>query len=116
MLQHLLSLLDSGNVLPTFVLLSILGLSLIASGLYCYRGRNASTLRSQLLFRVFPGAACGMPLGGAACLGLAFGVALPLPQPIRSLILWPSLAMGLTAMVFFGWCPRSLLPRWLREP
>ena len=104
----------SGNTLPTFVLLSILGLSLIASGLYCYRGRNASKLRSQLLFRVFPGAACGMPLGGTKCLGVAFGVALP--QPLRSLILWPSLVMGLTAIVFFEWCPHSLLPRWLREP
>jgi hypothetical protein len=103
----------SGDLLATFLLFSILGLSLIALGLYCYRGRNAGRLKSQLLFRVFPGAACGMPLGGAACLGVA--LALTLPQPIRSLVAWPSIAMGLTAVAFFGWYPRRLLPGWLRD-
>jgi hypothetical protein len=103
-----------GNLLGSLILLVGLGTFFIASGWYYYCGRSAARLlRDQVLFRMFPGAACGLPLEGLACYGLALG--LVVPQPLKQPILLISVAAGLIAIGFFGWCPRGLLPSWLRK-
>ena len=96
------------------MLLAAIGLFLAASGVVYYRSKNAGKLlKDALVFRVFPGAAFGIPLGGLACLGLAAGLATA--QPLRSLIVWISLALALLAPTLFAWCPKALLPEWLKE-
>jgi len=104
-----------GNLVGSVGLLLVLGTFFIVSGWYYYRGRSAARLlKDQVLFRMFPGAACGLPLCGLACIGLATGFLIS--QPIKQLLLAISVLVGLLALVFVGWCPRGLLPRWMRDP
>lgn len=89
----------------------VLGLGL---GLFAYRGKNARRLlASQLLVRAMPGVLCGLPVAGAGALGLL--VSMALPDPLRTIGILVSCAVGLVGVLLFGWCPRRLLPRWLRE-
>ncbi len=66
------------NLVGSVVLLLALGIFFVASGWYYYRGRSAGRLlKNQFVFRVFPGAACALPLCGAACVGLALTLIAP---------------------------------------
>src|SRR5438270_14033355 len=101
------------NLVGSVGVLLALGTFFLVSGWYYYRGRSAAmVLKNRALFRMFPGAACGLPLCGLACIGLA--IALLISPPIKQLLLGMSVFVGLVALVFVGWCPRCLLPKWMR--
>ena len=104
---------DSNLVGSVGVLLA-LGVFFSGSGWYYYRGADAGRLlKDQFIFRLLPGAACALPVCGVACFGLA--LTLLAPQSVKVLLLAISILTGLVALILFGWCPRKLLPPWLRE-
>ena len=101
-------------MLGAVALLAILAAFFLGFGWYAYRGKSASyLLKNQFFMQLFPQFTCTIPLTGLIC--LLWAVALSLPRAIGGPIIVASLPIvALDLFLLVIWCPRALMPRWLK--
>ncbi len=100
-------------MLSVTLLFGSIGAAAVGFGWFAYRSKHAEwLLANQFLTRALPGIICALPLSGIAFLVIA--IASLLPKSLGGPASLGGAALAIVAVILCGWCPRLLLPRWLR--